>query len=99
MSWTATYKSSLRQLSTPSLYGEVFKLENSIKHLQRSNEELRAHGNSEEEDTSWVEPVIAENEQVIKKQNEQVELAKREISERGATSEHTEEVMVDRFSQ
>jgi hypothetical protein len=92
MSWTTAYKSALRQLSTPSLYGEIFKLENSVKHLLRSNEELRLHGTSGAEDTSWIQPVIAENEEVIKKQREQVELVKSEISERGAKSEHGEEV-------
>jgi hypothetical protein len=91
MSWTSAYKSSLRQLSTPSLYGEMLKLENSIKHLRRSNGELRIHGSNDEGDTSWIQPVIAENELVIMKQNEQVELVKQEISDRGAKSEHEEE--------
>jgi hypothetical protein len=91
MSWTSAYKSSLRQLSTPSLCGEILKLENSIKHLRRSNDELRVHESNDEGDTSWIQPVIAENELVIMKQNEQVELVKHEISNRGARSEHAEE--------
>ena len=98
MSWTTGYKSALRQLSTPSLYGEILKLENSIKHLRRSNEELRLHATSGEEDTSWIQPVITENEELIKKQSEQVELVKSEISERGAKSEHGEEAMMVRDS-
>ena len=83
------YKATLRQLSTPSLYGEVIKLENSIIHLRRSNDELKTHGETEEE-ASWVGPIIAENEQVIAKQLNQVELVKAEIVERGAWSEHAQ---------
>jgi predicted GNAT family acetyltransferase len=85
-------------MSIPLLYGEMLKLENSIKHLRRSNEELRLHGVTEEEDTSWIQPVIAENEQVITKQSEQVELVKCEIAERGSRSEHPEEAMLNRDS-
>jgi len=88
------YKSALRQLSTPSLYGEILKLENSIKHLRRSNEELILHGTNAEEDTSWIQPVIAENEDVIKKQGEQMELVRTEIFERGARSGHTDKGMM-----
>ena len=88
------YKSALRQLSTPSLYGEILKLENSIKHLRRSNEELRLHGTNAEEDRSWIQPVIAENEDVIKKQGEQMELVRTEIFERGARSGHTDKGMM-----
>jgi len=90
MSWTTTYKSAIHQLSTPSLYAEILKLENSIKHLQRSNEELVEHGKSEE-DGSWIVPIIGENEEVIAKQTEQVKFVKDEIVERGMSNEHAEE--------
>jgi hypothetical protein len=85
MSWTTAYKAALSQLSTPSLYGEVLKLENSVIHLRRSNDELKVHA------ASWVVPIIAENEQVIAKQVEQVELVKAEIVERGSWSDHGQE--------
>jgi len=88
MSWKETYKSRLKQLSIPSLYGEVLRLENSIKHLQWSNEELRDHESSSEEDTSWIAPIIVENEEVIAKQSERVDLLKAEISNRGTASDH-----------
>jgi hypothetical protein len=91
MSWKETYKSRLKQLSTPSLYGEVLRLENSIKHLRRSNQELRDHESSTNEDTSWIAPVISENEQVIAKQSEQVELVKSEFSDRGTVSDHADD--------
>src|SRR5271170_3967319 len=91
MSWKETYKSRLKQLATPSLYGEVLRLENSIKHLRRSNEELRDHESSAEEDTSWIAPVIAENDEVIAKQSERVDLIKAEISNRGTVSDHADD--------
>ena len=96
MSWIPGYKSTIRQLSTPSLHGEILKLENSIKHLRRSNEELRAHRNtSQNDDTSWIAPIIAENEQVIAKQVEQIALVKQELSERGHASEHADDIQLN----
>ena len=69
-----------------SLYQEVDRLENSIKHLRRSNTELKQHELESEEDTSWVEPTIAENEQLIAKQTRQIELVKLKLSGRQAVS-------------
>jgi len=89
MTWPATYTYTLRQLSVMSLYQEVDRLENSIKHLRRSNTELKQHELEAEEDTSWVEPTIAENEQAIAKQTRQIELVKLELSGRQAVSNAT----------
>jgi hypothetical protein len=94
MNWTSVYKTRLRQLSTPSLYGEILKLENSIKHLRRSNDELRAHGEHREEEKSWSLAVIAENEEVIGKQGSQIELIRLEILNRGENREHAEDIML-----
>jgi hypothetical protein len=90
-SWMSSYRSSLRQLPTAFLYAEIRKLENSIKHLRRSNEELKRYCTTEEEDTSWILPIIVENEQVIKKQSDQVKYVKQEISERAVENDHTVE--------
>jgi hypothetical protein len=95
MSWTTAYKAALRQLSTPSLDGEVLKLENSVTHLRRSNDELKLHGETEKDAASWVGPVIAENADVIAKQVQQVELVKAEIAERGAWSDHGQETALN----
>lgn len=89
MSWRETYKSTLKQLSSPSLYGEILRLENSIKNLRRSNEELRLYESNAQEDTSWIPPIIVENDQVIAKQSEQVDLVKVELSDRGALSDYS----------
>ena len=89
MTWRETYKSTLKQLSSPSLYGEILRLENSIKNLRRSNEELRLHKSNAQEDTSWIPPILVENDQVIAKQSEQVDLVKVELSDRGALSDHS----------
>lgn len=90
MSWRTAYKATIHQLSVPSLHGELQKLENSVKHLRRSNEELAAHGEAEGTEGSWVFPVIQENEAVIAKQEEQVQLVKEKILEREAQN-HAED--------
>jgi hypothetical protein len=92
MSWRETYKSTLKQLSSPSLYGEILRLENSIKNLRRSNDELRLYESNAQEDTSWIPPIIVENDQVIAKQSEQVDLVKVELSDRGALSDHSNDL-------
>jgi len=93
MSWRTAYKATIHQLSVPSLYGELRKLENSVKHLRRSNEELTAHGEAEGTAGSWVFPVIQENEAVIAKQEEQVQLVTQKILEREAQIPAEDEAM------
>jgi|SRR5579859_4466998 len=90
MSWITAYKATIRQLPTLSLFGEIQKLENSIKHLQRSNDELKTHA-ERESDSSWVGAIVSENEDVIAKQKEQIEITKAEIKERCGGSEHAED--------
>jgi len=63
-----------------------------MKNLRRSNDELRLYENSAQEDTSWIPPVITENDQVIEKQSEQVDLIKVELSDRGALGDHSNDV-------
>jgi len=84
MDWRVGYKNAINQLSIPSLYGELQKLENSVKHLRRSNEELKTHGEEEGQEGSWVLPIISENGSVIEKQEEQIQLVKGKILEREA---------------
>jgi hypothetical protein len=91
MSWRPSYRNVVRHLSTPSLYAEVLKLDNSIKHLKRSNKELQLHGESED-DGQWALDVVKENEDVIAKQEEQIEIVKAEIIGRAQT-EHEEMVV------
>jgi hypothetical protein len=99
MSWAPTYTNTLRQLSIPSLYQEKIRLKNSIKHLHRSNTELKEHDVEAEEDMSWVQSIVGENEQVISKQSQQIELIELELSCRsvdsnsvGSVSDKREEV-------
>jgi len=88
MNWRSSYKNVVRHLSTPSLYAEILKLDNSIRHLKRSNEELKLHGESED-DGQWTADVVKENEDVIAKQEEQIEMVKAEIVQRGQSG-HSE---------
>src|SRR5579859_627840 len=85
MSWRLPYQNVVKHLSTPQLYAEILKLENSIKHLKRSNEELTRHGEECEEDAQWTADVVRENEGVISKQEEMIEMVKTEAVERGQT--------------
>jgi hypothetical protein len=80
------YTSTLWQLSIPSLYQEKFRLENSIKHLHRSNTALKEHEVEADEDTTWVQSTVGENEQVIAKQRRQIELSELELFRRSVGS-------------
>lgn len=62
------------------------RLENSIQHLHRSNAELKEHEVEADEDTTWVQSIVGENEQVIAKQSRQIDLIELELSCRSAGS-------------
>jgi len=92
---TAAYKTAISKFSLPLLYDEKAKLENSVRHLRRSNEELRTHAETSENDRQWVRSVIAENEGVIARQEERIEMVNRELSERRAGNEHENDTLSD----
>lgn len=92
---TAAYKTAISKFSLPLLYDEKAKLENSLRHLRRSNEELRAHAETIENDRQWVESVIVENEGVIARQEERIEIVNRELSERRAENKHENDTLSD----
>lgn len=96
MSWRPSYTNVAKHLSTPQLYAEILKLENSVKHLKRSNEELIRHGEESGEDAPWTEEVVRENEGVISKQEEMIEMCREEIIERGQTGHGEMEVEEER---
>jgi hypothetical protein len=100
--WKIQYINLVKQLSLPDLFVELRKLENSIRNLHRSNDELKAyHESGEEQDGSWILGIVDENKQVIVKQTEQARIVKERILEleeyaKGATMEDTtEEVMLN----
>ncbi|KAK9459258.1 uncharacterized protein V1516DRAFT_679428 [Lipomyces oligophaga] len=82
-----TYIEAIAQLPRDALSTEQARLENSIKHLERSNEEIENYieqearnGNPQEE--KELKEVIEENQFVISGQKERIELVKGEIRRR-----------------
>ncbi|KAL2872195.1 uncharacterized protein BJX67DRAFT_377024 [Aspergillus lucknowensis] len=82
----AAFAEAIKELSLPILYAKVAELRNSISHLQRSNQELRAfisESCESETDKRELEGYIAENEGVEESMNERIQLCKAEVEGRG----------------
>ena len=88
----ARFAEAIRDLPLSTLSLKVFELRNSIAHLDYSNEELKpfaagtAGGGGGEPDQDCVD-AIRENEVVIKRMLERIELLKVEVETRGASWE------------
>lgn len=85
----ARFAEAIRDLTLSTLSLKVFELRNSIAHLDYSNEELKpfaAGTNGGEPDLDCVD-AIRENEVVIKRMLERIELLKVEVETRGASWE------------
>jgi hypothetical protein len=76
------FAAALQDLPVDSLYAKVVELQNSIAHLQRSNLELEDHAKSVGGDVDCDE-VIGENEGVMGRMRERIEMVKQEIRRRG----------------
>src|SRR5580704_4727979 len=95
MNWRTNYQTIINQLSVPSLLDEIRKLENSTSHLCRSNDELRVHCiSSAEEDVSWVMLVVSDNEEVIIKNTERIQMAKIRIIKLGKEAQNKETMAI-----
>jgi hypothetical protein len=89
----AAFAAALKDLSLSLLHLKVLELRNSIAHLDYSNEELRpfADGTQAVLSSSTPQPdqdcidAIAENETVISRMLERIELIKAEVEERGCS--------------
>ncbi|KAI5310751.1 hypothetical protein KEM55_002620 [Ascosphaera atra] len=73
---------ALKELNPASIYGKVFEIRNSIAHLKRSNDEIKGFLNDEPGDKD-LEEAVSENEGVIKRMEERVELCRAELEVRG----------------
>ncbi|QSL65510.1 hypothetical protein MERGE_002823 [Pneumocystis wakefieldiae] len=71
------FLSAIQILNLEQLYSEISMLNNSIKHLIRSNDELKIY--TEE---PWAEETIKENEQVILRQKKKIDIISEEIGKR-----------------
>ncbi|PVH87380.1 hypothetical protein DL98DRAFT_510237 [Cadophora sp. DSE1049] len=84
------FASALKDLPISTLHLKAMELRNSIAHLDYSNEQLRPFADGTEASTNGVpDPdcvdAIRENEVVIRRQMERIELLKREVEGRGAS--------------
>ncbi|EXJ55237.1 hypothetical protein A1O7_08163 [Cladophialophora yegresii CBS 114405] len=86
---------AIQDLPAENLYAKAQELENSIAHLERSNKTLQEYIDSIRSDTSLPESkreegdkdcsdAIQENQVVIERQKERIELLMREVERRGA---------------
>ncbi|EEH06044.1 conserved hypothetical protein [Histoplasma capsulatum G186AR] len=79
------FAEALKSLPLSSLYAKVSELRNSIAHLQRSNDELARYiaESSPDNHDQDCEDAIRENEVVIVRMQERIDLLKVEVEERG----------------
>jgi hypothetical protein len=89
------FAQAIQDLPAENLYSKAHELENSITHLERSNSALDEYINSIRADTTLPESTrqegdkdcaeaIQENNIVIQRQRERIELLKKEVERRGA---------------
>lgn len=82
----AAFAAALKELPLSGLYAKAAEISNSIKHLQRSNEEMRefaAESCESERDRSEMHSYVVENEGVIALMRERIQLLKDEVGSRG----------------
>ena len=79
------FAQALKDLPVSSLYAKAHELQNSVAHLRRSNEELKSYSASQAAaggDRDCLE-AVAENEVVIQRMLERVQLVRAEMERRG----------------
>lgn len=77
------FADALTSLPLGSLYAKGAEIQNSISHLQRSNYELQTYINETPGGDKDCEDAVKENEVVIERMNERIELLKVEVEGRG----------------
>ncbi|OOG01181.1 hypothetical protein ASPCADRAFT_941 [Aspergillus carbonarius ITEM 5010] len=80
------FAEAIKELPLPVLYAKVSEIRNSIAHLHRSNQELRAfiaESCESETDKQELESYIIENEGVAVSMTERIDLLKAEVESRG----------------
>ncbi|PYI01736.1 hypothetical protein BO78DRAFT_401112 [Aspergillus sclerotiicarbonarius CBS 121057] len=82
----AAFAEAIKELTLPVLYAKVSEIRNSIAHLHRSNQELRAfitESCESDADKRELESYIVENEGVAVSMTERIDLLKAEVESRG----------------
>lgn len=78
------FAEALKDLPISTLHLKAAELRNSIAHLDYSNEQLKPFAEGVEPDQDCVD-AITENEVVIKRMLERIELLRKEVEDRGAS--------------
>lgn len=81
-----TFADAIKELPLPALFAKASELQNSIAHLHRSNDEMKAfvaESCDSEEDKREIEGYVSENEGVLAKFTERIALLKAEVERRG----------------
>jgi len=76
------FASALAELPVENLYTKVSEIRNSIAHLERSNEELQQYSDSVNGDADCL-AAVRENDEVIRRMNDRIDLVKKEVERRG----------------
>ena len=78
--WHPNYLSAIRAYPKEYLIGEIDRVSNSVLHLERSNSELLTAAQETGDDS--LREVAQENKQVIKNQNDRLEMLNGELKSR-----------------
>ena len=76
---------AIQELPIGSLYAKASELQNSLHHLRRSNEQLKPFADDGDEDCATA---IRENDQVMERFEQRVQLLKEEVEARGNAWTH-----------
>ncbi|OJJ49553.1 hypothetical protein ASPZODRAFT_12684 [Penicilliopsis zonata CBS 506.65] len=82
----AAFAEAIKELPLSSVFAKASEIHNSIAHLRRSNDEIKAFiadSHDTESEKSEMESYIAENEQVMASMLERIQLLKKEVEDRG----------------
>lgn len=94
----AAFEEAIKELPLSSVYAKASELSNSIAHLRRSNQELRAFVNEScdtETEKGELEKYITENDEVIRSMQERNLLLRSEIEGRGQQWIEIEDIAPD----
>ena len=93
------FASALEDLPVSNLYAKTFELRNSIAHLQRSNRELQAFADSRPEGDEDCLQAMRENEVVMGRMRDRIQLVKSEVERRGQRWHESDEEQSPRRPQ
>lgn len=81
-----TFADAIKELPLSALFAKASEIRNSIAHLHRSNDEMKAfvaESCESEEDKREIEGYVSENEGVLARFTERIALLKAEVERRG----------------